>query len=140
MADIYKWGRNESVIWPPHGPVYSWSAVFACAFLTTAFMYVCFLFALSPLQQYYLPYYLRSEMAGAIRPAGKYQLLYVLDSSGNFRPVLPDDVKQGKTQQTSAPGIWAAGDVSDALYDQNNISVGDSVKAVLNIYDQLKRG
>src|ERR1700722_17758402 len=44
-----------------------------------------------------------------------------------------------KTQQTSYPGIWAAGDVSDVLYDQNNISVGDSIKAVLNIYDQLKK-
>lgn len=48
-------------------------------------------------------------------------------------------VVDGKTQQTSCPGVWAAGDVSDVLYDQNNISVGDSVKAVLNIYDQLKK-
>jgi alkyl hydroperoxide reductase subunit F len=44
-----------------------------------------------------------------------------------------------RTQATSAAGIWAAGDVSDVLYDQNNISVGDSIKAVLNIYDQLKK-
>ncbi len=44
------------------------------------------------------------------------------------------------TQQSSCPGIWAAGDVSDVLYDQNNISVGDSIKAVLNIYDQVKKG
>ncbi|HUC01285.1 MAG TPA: FAD-dependent oxidoreductase [Candidatus Paceibacterota bacterium] len=45
-----------------------------------------------------------------------------------------------KTQQTSCPGIWAAGDVSDVLYDQNNISVGDAVKATLNIYDKVKKG
>src|SRR3990167_4132601 len=32
-----------------------------------------------------------------------------------------------KTQRTSLPGIWAAGDVSDVLYKQNNISVGDAV-------------
>lgn len=44
------------------------------------------------------------------------------------------------TQQTSCPGIWAAGDVDDSPYDQNNISVGDSIKAVLNIYDQVKKG
>jgi len=44
-----------------------------------------------------------------------------------------------KTQQTSCPGIWAAGDVSDVLYDQNNISVGDSIKAVLNVYDKIKK-
>jgi alkyl hydroperoxide reductase subunit F len=44
-----------------------------------------------------------------------------------------------KTQQSSCPGIWAAGDVSDVLYDQNNISVGDSIKAALNIYDKIKK-
>ena len=38
------------------------------------------------------------------------------------------------------PGIWAAGDVSDVLYDQNNISVGDAIKAALNIYDKIKKG
>jgi len=45
-----------------------------------------------------------------------------------------------KTQATSCDGIWAAGDVTDALYKQNNISVGDAVKAVLNIYDRVKMG
>lgn len=42
------------------------------------------------------------------------------------------------TQRTSHPRIWAAGDVSDALYRQNNISAGDSIKAVLNIYEALQ--
>ena len=49
-----------------------------------------------------------------------------------------------KTQETSHPSIWAAGDVTDVLYKQNNISAGDAVKAVLNIYDRMherpKRG
>lgn len=44
-----------------------------------------------------------------------------------------------KTQRTSLPGIWAAGDVTDVLYKQNNVSVGDAVKAVLNIYDYLHK-
>lgn len=44
-----------------------------------------------------------------------------------------------KTHRTSLPGIWAAGDVSDVLYKQNNISAGDAVKAVLNIYDYLQK-
>lgn len=42
-----------------------------------------------------------------------------------------------KTQRSSLDGIWAAGDVSDVLYKQNNVSAGDAVKAVLNIYDYL---
>ena len=44
-----------------------------------------------------------------------------------------------KTQSTSQEGVWAAGDVSDVLYKQNNISAGDAVKAVLNIYDYLHK-
>jgi len=44
-----------------------------------------------------------------------------------------------RTQETSCPGIWAAGDVADVLYKQNNISVGDAIKAVLNIYDKAKK-
>ena len=43
-----------------------------------------------------------------------------------------------KTQKTSCEGIWAAGDVTDGLYRQYNIAIGDSIKAVLNIYDYLK--
>jgi len=45
-----------------------------------------------------------------------------------------------KTQQTSNPGIWAVGDVSDVRYKQNNISAGDAVKAVLNIYERVAKG
>jgi len=42
-----------------------------------------------------------------------------------------------KTQRTSMPGIWAAGDVTDGQYRQNNISAGDAIKAILDIYDIL---
>ncbi len=43
-----------------------------------------------------------------------------------------------QTQQSSAPGIWAAGDVTDGLYKQNNISMGEAITATLNIYDFLR--
>ncbi|MEK7646615.1 MAG: FAD-dependent oxidoreductase [Patescibacteria group bacterium] len=39
-----------------------------------------------------------------------------------------------RTQMTSTPGIWAAGDVTDGLYHQNNIAAGDAVKALEDIY------
>ena len=43
------------------------------------------------------------------------------------------------TQRTSVPGIWAAGDVTDVRYHQNNISAGDAVKALEDIYQYLHR-
>ena len=38
------------------------------------------------------------------------------------------------TQMTSVPGIWAAGDCSNGRYHQNNIAVGDAVKALEDAY------
>lgn len=42
-----------------------------------------------------------------------------------------------RTQQTTTKGIWAAGDCTDVLYHQNNIAVGDAVRAVEDIYLSL---
>ncbi len=42
------------------------------------------------------------------------------------------------TQQTNVPGIWAAGDCTNIKYHQNNISAGDAVRALEDIYVTLK--
>ena len=42
-----------------------------------------------------------------------------------------------KTGKTSREGIWAAGDVTDDPFKQNNISAGDAVKAALSVYQYL---
>ena len=45
-----------------------------------------------------------------------------------------------KTFQTSLLGIWAAGDITNGSYNQINTAIGESIKAVLNIYDLLSKG
>lgn len=47
------------------------------------------------------------------------------------------DSKNGRTSQK---GIWAAGDVTDDPFKQNNISAGDAVKAALDAYNYLTIG
>lgn len=42
------------------------------------------------------------------------------------------------TGQTETSGIWAAGDCTNIKYHQNNISAGDAVKALEDIYVHLK--
>lgn len=42
-----------------------------------------------------------------------------------------------KTAATSHPGIFAAGDVTDEIYKQNNISVGDGIRAALSAYNYI---
>lgn len=53
-----------------------------------------------------------------------------------------DDYKRVKidpwSQQTNVPGIWAAGDCTNVKYHQNNISAGDAVRALEDIYVHLK--
>jgi len=48
-------------------------------------------------------------------------------------------VTDPRTQRTSADGVWAAGDVTDELYHQNNIASGDAVTALEDLYLWLKR-
>ncbi|MHB8651532.1 MAG: FAD-dependent oxidoreductase [Minisyncoccota bacterium] len=44
-----------------------------------------------------------------------------------------------RTQRTTLAGMWAAGDCTDVLYHQNNIAVGDAVRAIEDIYLSLFR-
>ncbi|MAQ77440.1 hypothetical protein CL684_02860 [Candidatus Campbellbacteria bacterium] len=51
----------------------------------------------------------------------------------DFKQIVADPY----TQRTSIVGVWAAGDVTDVKYHQNNISAGDAVKALEDIYKYL---
>lgn len=42
-------------------------------------------------------------------------------------------------QRTNVPGLWAAGDCTDGLFHQNNIATGDAVKALEDIYLELRK-
>lgn len=39
-----------------------------------------------------------------------------------------------RSQRTSHPRVWAAGDITDGLYHQNNIAAGDAIKALEDVY------
>ena len=41
--------------------------------------------------------------------------------------------------RTSLTGIWAAGDVTSLPYKQNNIAMGDAIRATLNLRDYFLR-
>ena len=104
MPTVQQWGRKESIIWPPRTYLYTFSALFLAVAATGFFVYVHFQYGLSPLERYYLPYYLRSEMPSLTHHASAYQLLYVSDGNSRARPALAADVRSGQTAQpTGAP-------------------------------------
>lgn len=91
------WGRKETIIWPPHKPIYTVGAVFLALMATGLFLYMHFAFALSPLQQFYLPAYLKASIAPNFRASRKYRVLMVSDSKGDAWYASEKDVAQGST-------------------------------------------
>jgi type IV secretory pathway TraG/TraD family ATPase VirD4 len=99
MPTVQQWGRKESLIWPPRGYLYTLGAFFLAVVATGLFVYIRFQYGLSPLERYYLPYYLRSETAGLTHPVSNYQMLFVSDGQSLGRLALDADVQRGSTPQ-----------------------------------------
>ncbi len=101
MPTVQQWGRRESVIWPPHGYLYTLGALFLSFVAAGFFFYIRFQYGLSPLERYYLPYYLRSEMAALTHPVSSYQMIDISDGKSRSRAALETDVEEGTTAQAS---------------------------------------
>ena len=95
------WGRKETMIWPPHSPIYSYGAVFFALILTGFFVYLRFTFGHTSLQRYYTPMYIRTATGGLFQKSHKYQFLYVGDGTKAGRLANETDVVDGATP---APG------------------------------------
>ncbi len=99
------WGRKESVVWPPHNPIYTYGAVFLALIATGIFLYVHVTFALSPLEQYYLPVYLKASITPSFRASAKYQMLLVSDGRGHAWYATDKDVVSGSTPQPKGKAL-----------------------------------
>ncbi len=93
------WGRKETIVWPPHTPIYTYGAMFLALILTGVFLYARFTFALSPLEQFYLPVYLKASITPSFRASAKYQMLLVSDGRRHAWYATDRDVVSGSTQQ-----------------------------------------
>lgn len=95
-----QWGRKETVIWPPHSPIYTYGAAFIALVLTGLFLYMRFAFGNTPLQRFYTPIYLRASVAsefGAKRQ-DKYRLLFLTGVEVAPKMPVEADVQEGLTR------------------------------------------
>jgi hypothetical protein len=99
------WGRKETIIWPPHSPIYTFGAVFLALILTGLFVYLRFAFAFSPLEQFYLPLYIKTSIAPSLRSSGSYQMLLLSDRKSRNWYAREVDVAVGSTPQANAKPI-----------------------------------
>ena len=121
------WGRKETIVWPPHKPIYTFGAVFLAAIATGLFVYLRFAFALTPLEQFDLPTYIKTSIVPSIRSSGKYQVLLI--SNKGPRLVRPRrGCTAGSTPQANAKPIPLA--LSDSARQRGMVYLYRSVPTV----------
>jgi hypothetical protein len=98
MTDT-QWGRKETIVRPPHYPVYSFGAVLVSLVIAGLCIYLHLAFAMTPLQRYYLSCYLETGLLSTMRQVSDYQLVTVADRQHHTRPVTEADVQPGSTAQ-----------------------------------------
>ncbi|MFY9844431.1 MAG: type IV secretion system DNA-binding domain-containing protein [Terriglobales bacterium] len=105
-----KWGRKETVIWPPHSPIYTYGAVFITIILTGFFIYCRFTFGNDALQRFYTPTYIRSSIAGAISTGRRNNYRMLMLAARGIPPRLATnaDVTDGTTPEPGGKAITLA--------------------------------
>jgi type IV secretory pathway TraG/TraD family ATPase VirD4 len=105
MMPTTQWGRKETIIFPPHSPIYSYGAIFLAFVFAGLFLYLRFSYGQTPLQQFYTPIYVRSAVGGAFNKTHPYQLLYVAGISIGAEIASESDVQAGTTPASQGKQI-----------------------------------
>lgn len=93
-----QWGRRETIIWPPHLPILSYSAIAAALLSTCFFVWQRINFSLQPLQKSYISEYIRSEAGAIFKAHQSYRLVYLGGGNAKVRLALPADFTEGTTR------------------------------------------
>lgn len=102
-----QWGRKETIIWPTHSPIYTYGATFLAVVLMGAFLYMRFAFAMTPLQQFYTPIYMRTSLSAELGKTrkDKYRMLFEAGKNVPTKPAVEPDVLPGITEQPGTKPI-----------------------------------
>ena len=90
-----QWGRKETIIWPPHAPILSYSAVAVALILTCLFGWFHLNSGLSPLEQAYFTDYVRAGAGASFHMHGQYRLIYLGGDRVKPRLAFPVDFTTG---------------------------------------------
>lgn len=93
-----QWGRRETIIWPPHVPILSYSALAVALLSTCFFVWQWLNFSLPPLQKSYMTEYVRSEVGSLFKAHDSYRLVYLGGDKAKPRLALPADFIEGTTR------------------------------------------
>lgn len=108
MTQKQGWGRQETIVWPPHAPIYTWCAVAFALLITLLFAWQHLRFATTPLQQSYLGTYIESSIGTLFKQSGDYRLIYLGGPKAHPRLALPADFAEGETTLPSGKKVPVA--------------------------------
>jgi len=111
-----KWGRKETIIWPSHVPILSFTAVATALVCTCLFIWQRVAFSLEPLQSSYITEYIRSEVGSTFNAHQSYRLLYLGGGKAKLRLAFPIDFVPGRMVLPDGKVISAA--LSDLAVSQ----------------------
>ena len=103
MAD--QWGRDETIVWPPHQPLYSYCACAGALLLLLLFGWQHTHYSLTPMQRVYLSMYMKTDATGAFGVHGKHRLVYVSGPHTPPSPAIDLAVVPGSTEIGSGRSI-----------------------------------
>lgn len=129
MAEV-TWGRKETIIWPPHKPIYTLGALFLGLIATGFFVYFRFILVLSPLQQFYLPTYIKTTATASVPFHLKYRMLLMSDAKRHVSYAGAVDVETGSTPQPNGKPIPLQ--LSDSARQKGMISLFRSMPLTLS--------
>jgi type IV secretory pathway TraG/TraD family ATPase VirD4 len=138
MAEV-TWGRKETIIWPPRKPIYTFGALFLGVIATGFFVYLRFILVLSPLQQFYLPAYIKTTATSAFPMHSKYRMLLMADAKRHAWYAREVDVEPGSTPQPTGKPIPL--ELSDSARRRGVIFLYPSAPMVLSgpsLYQYLR--
>jgi type IV secretory pathway TraG/TraD family ATPase VirD4 len=90
------WGRKETIIWPPHVPLMSYSAVAGALLFTCLLLWQQVRFSLPPLERAYIGDYMRARAGAAFHMNGSFRLVYLGGGKAKPRLAFPFDFTRGR--------------------------------------------
>ena len=93
-----EWGRKETIIWPPHAPIFTYGALFLALIFTSFYAWERFRYSQSLVEQSYTGAYIRSEIGAVFHRSEKYRLIYLGSVRRAPRLAVPSDFEAGETR------------------------------------------
>ena len=98
MTQKTEWGRRETIVWPPHAPIYTMTAIVCCLLFTLSACWLHLRWFQTAMQRTYALPYLQSSIGALFKQKGRYRLVYVGGATAKVRLAVPLDFVDRETQ------------------------------------------